>query len=606
MKNRRDDLEKGSREPIFRGGHLTEEALLLLLDGELSQPEVEQADAHVHSCWSCRARKDATARGIADFADYQNAFLAPHLPPSPSGKPMFMARLDKLAEELGRPSLLRSWRRAISQFSEALLEARTVWITAVLLVVAGTSFLYLFRQPQTVSANEMLRLASASERHTPAGIVLPVVIQKLRIKSGGHSLTRTIYRDTAHSRTAEVTPDRAETGEVRSAFLRTSFDWNEPLSADGYSRWHSELTDKQDTVERVGSDLLRLDTTSSGGPVAEASLTVRASDYHPVEENLRLRDDGEVKIAEVSYNVVGFASLSPDIFGGPAQPPILKLPVTAAASRVADEAELATTELQVRSTLHNLGADLGEQIEVQPEKDGSVRVEGVAEDDIRRHQLIAALQGIPRTQLRIETVAEAAEHQEISRVSGPARVAVMAGATPLLETSLKQRFPDDDQRTAYVNQTLALTQGASARVWALNRLAERYSPQQVALLDSASRQRLGMLLGDHLSALREEINRLQNQLGQVLSPSSNTAAANTASSKFTPPEMPEHADDWRSHVHRMHSSVETVDESVAVLLTGSSTDEKDDPEAIEIGLRTTLTQLQAELQVLDQQIHKQF
>ena len=70
--------------------------------------------------------------------------------------------------------------------------------------------------------------------------------------------------------------------------------------------------------------------------------------------------------------------------------------------------------------------------------------------------------------------------------------------------------------------------------------------------------------------------------------------------------MPEHADDWRSHVHRMHSSVETVDESVAVLLTGSSTDEKDDPEAIEIGLRTTLTQLQAELQVLDQQIHKQF
>jgi hypothetical protein len=250
--------------------------------------------------------------------------------------------------------------------------------------------------------------------------------------------------------------------------------------------------------------------------------------------------------------------------------------------------------------------DLGEQIDVQPKKDGSVRVEGIAADDARRLQLVSALQAIPRTQVHIETVAQATAHQQAIQVSGPVRVAVMAGATPLLEASLKQRFPNDDQRTAYVNQTLALTQGASARVWALNRLAERYSPQQVALLDSASRQRLGMLLGDHLSALREEINRLQNQLGQVLSPSSNTAAANTASSKFTSSEMPEHTDDWRSHVHRMHSSVETVDESVAVLLTGSSTDEKDDPEAIEIGLRTTLTQLQAELQVLDQQIHKQF
>ena len=106
--------------------------------------------------------------------------------------------------------------------------------------------------------------------------------------------------------------------------------------------------------------------------------------------------------------------------------------------------------------------------------------------------------------------------------------------------------------------------------------------------------------------LREDVSRLQSQLGQVLSSSSNTAAANTAPSRLPPPKTSESAGDWRSHVHRVHSSVETIGESVAALLTGSAAEEKDDPETIEVGLRTTLTQLQAELQVLDQQTHKQF
>jgi hypothetical protein len=562
---------------------------------------------HVRACWTCRARKEHLERTIEDIVEYEQALVAPDMPPSSGGKAIFMARLDQLAAELGSPSLVRRWRVSLLQAFRLALSSRVTWVACSSLTVIVCFYVVLQRNTPVVSAIELLQRAAVSESGSFTGVSHPVVAQKLSIKVNGHKIARTIYRDRVRNcQASRVDISVQEESVAERTFQQSSFSWDDPLSPRAYSHWRDGIAEKRDVVTRVDGDLLRLDTTASSGPVAEASLTVRASDYHPVEENVRLRDESEVEIAEVSYDVVGFASLSPDIFGGPAQPPALKLPVTAAASKVADDAELAMTELQVRSTLHNLGADLGEQIEVQPGKDGSVRVEGVAEDDIRRHQLIAALQGIPRTQLRIETVAEAAEHQQVSRAFGPAQVAVMGGATPLLEASLKQRFPNDDQRTAYVNQTLALTQGASARVWALNRLAERYSPQQVALLDSASRQRLGMLLGDHLSALREEINRLQNQLGQVLSPSSNTAAANTASSKFTSPEMPEHADDWRSHVHRMHSSVETVDESVAVLLTGSSTDEKDDPEAIEIGLRTTLTQLQAELQVLDQQIHKQF
>ena len=169
MKNRRDDLEAGSREPLLREGHLTEEGLLLLLDGELSPPEREQAKTHVDSCWSCRARRDALARSTADFADYQNAFLAPHMPPPPSGKPLFIARLNELAEELGRPSLFRIWRRAIAQFSQSLPATRMAWITAVLLIVLAAPLFYLFQKAPVVSANELLHRASVAEAGTPTG-----------------------------------------------------------------------------------------------------------------------------------------------------------------------------------------------------------------------------------------------------------------------------------------------------------------------------------------------------------------------------------------------------------------------------------------------------
>ncbi len=615
MKNLRDDLEAGSREPLLREGHLTEEGLLLLLDGELSPPEREQAKTHVDSCWSCRARRDALARSTADFADYQNAFLAPHMPPPPSGKPMFMARLDELAEELGRPSLFRIWRRAITEFSQLLLATRMVWITVALLIVLAAPLFYLFQKAPVVSANELLHRASVAEAGTPMGVDQPVVIQKLSIEINGRKMTQTVYRDTVRKRQAHRTNVNAsEELSAERAFHQSSFSWDDPLSPQTYSSWRDGIEEKRDAVTQLSGGLLKLDTTTNSGPVAEASITVRADDYHPVAEDLHLRDNTQIEIAELSYEVVSLSTLAPDIFGAPASTEPLGLPATSAnlsfRTALPDAAQLAVSELQVQAALHSIGADLGEQITVQQGADGRVQVDGVAADEARKRQIATALVGIPYTELRVKTIAQVAVLPQPG--SAPSKLNLASSTTvavanpPLLERQLKQRFPDGDQRMEYVNQSLALCQSASARAWALNRLADRYTPEQITLLDNGAQQQLQRLLSDHISALREDVSRLQSQLGQVLSSSSNTAAANTAPSRLPPPKTSESADDWRSHIHRVHSSVETVNESVAVLLTGSAGDEKDDPETIEVGLRTTLTQLQAELQVLDQQVHKQF
>jgi peptidoglycan hydrolase CwlO-like protein len=146
---------------------------------------------------------------------------------------------------------------------------------------------------------------------------------------------------------------------------------------------------------------------------------------------------------------------------------------------------------------------------------------------------------------------------------------------------------------------------ASARAWALNRLADRYPSAAVAALGDDPRRKVQVLLADHVTALREDLSSLQNQLGEILSQSSNTPSANTSLTEpilSGSPAARETSADWRNRVRRIHSSTEAVHEAVATLLTSSQPGS--DAEAIEVNLRTTLTQLQTELQLLDQKIRR--
>jgi hypothetical protein len=606
-------ITPGSR--LKADGHLSDDWLLLAIDGELSVSDYAQVKEHVRACWTCRARKEHLERTIEDIVEYEQALVAPDMPPSAGGRAMFMARLDELAADMGRPSLLKLWSATISQLSKSLLASRMVWIVAVLVIAVMAPLIYLLREPPAVSANELLRRASLAETHSLAGVNQPVVVQKLSIRINGRKLTRTIYSDPVNKRQASRADAIAtEVSATERSFSESSLDWNDPLSPKAFGQWREGVAGERDVVTRLSGNRLKLDTTADSGPIAEASLTVRGEDFHPIAEDLHLRDNTQIEIAEVSYDVVGLPTLSTDIFGlaVPAEP--LRLPEVTERSVVSvpnvrpDATQLAVAELEVQTVLHKIGADLGEEIAVEQEPNGLVRVDGIVADDSRKQQVDTALAGIPFTQLRVQTIAQASKQQPSGKLTDTAEANPTTIATadpPLLEDQLKKRFPDADQRTEYVNQSLALCQSASGRAWALNRLADRYTPEQIALLDHGSQQQLQSLLADHISALREDVSRLQSQLGQVLSSASNTAAANTVSGSYAAPAagspLP---DDWRNRVHRVHSSVETTNEAVSALLAGSTEDDSS-PDKLQLRLRTTLTELLAELQSLDQQVHKQ-
>lgn len=593
-------------EPLQADGHLSDDWLLLSMDGELSDSDYARVKEHVRACWTCRARREQLEKTIKEIVEYEHALAAPDMPPSPGGKAIFMARLNQLTDELGSPSFMRRCAMTMLHAGRSILASRATWATSVAFTLAFLLYIDFGRHTPVVSASELLRRAIASEARSVTNVSQPVAIQKISVKTGGRKLTRVLYRDAVHNRHAyRADVSASEEQLVERDFERTSFSWDNPLSPQTFRQWRDGLAEKRDAVTELGGGLVRLDTSADSGPVADVSLTVRADDYHPVAEDFRFRDDTQIEIAELSYDVVGLSTLAPDIFGFLVPPGPFRLPSISSKSSVhallPDAAQLATSELQVRTVLHGIGADLGEQISVHQTLHGLIQVDGVAEDETRKRQIDNALIGVPHTQVRVITVAEAtANPQSNHSPATPNSATLVTANPPLLEEQLEKRFPDSDQRTDYIDQSLSLCQSASARAWALNRLADRYTPQQIALLDREAQQRLQSLLTDHIIALREDVSRLQNQLGQVLSSASNTAAANTASASAISTQ----SDDWRGRAHRVHSSVETTNDFVSVLLAGSSGN-SDSADTLQLRLRTTLTELQAELQLLDQQIHKQ-
>ena len=609
MKKRRAKPSSQSDENFLSGDHLTDGALLLLLDGELPTPRSAFADQHIQSCWSCRARRDEIARGIVDLVDYQKALSAPYLPPPADHRNIFLARLAVLADEIGRPSPIEQWADLWIRLFTRGPSNQFAWLTAILLCFAVGSAFYAFHAPRSVSANEVMKAMDAAEIRSLQTARQPVMVQRLHIRSGKSDTTRTVYLDVLRDRTAAR--DESGNAELKVAYQNSSLDWNAPLDAASYRHWRATHRVISDKVLQLDNGTLVIESKPATGPITSIDLTIRKSDYHAIEEDFRFEDHTEIEVAELSYEVVPFSSLSSEIFGSSDKAVRRQQRVLAVPRSALPNSALVAAQVEADATLHRLGADLGEQINVTIHPGHEVLIDGVVADEDAKLRLIAALGAIPHTKLNIVTTEEVAE-QAVTSTSHTTQasaspVRVMVATPPLLETQLNERFPDKDRQIAYVNETLSLVQSASSRAWALNRLANRYPIQQLAQLDEDSRQKLKVLLVDHVSAMREDISSLQNQLGEILSRSSNTPASNTApfpSAESSSPSSDIAPDDWQDRSRRVHSSTEAIHEAVVALITSSQPSEKNDTEAIEINLRTSLTQIQTELLTLDEKLRR--
>ena len=424
--------------------HLLDEQLLLALDGELSAREAAEVKGHLEACWSCRARREQIEKVIGDVVEYRDHLIQPYFPIPRGGRSVFVNRLEQLAFSIGRPPLWKRVLRAFRVFGAIprTVAPRYVWLS---LLIAASLALFSFRdfwKVPKVSASELLENAQSSEIRAISRVPKPVVYQKLRISIGSQAVTRTVYRDLVGKRQADRLDLAESAGEklasdgglpkrlredskaaqtvdagLEQTFLTAHLQWEDPLSPANYYAWHRSLGEKVDEVTMVGDDFITLKTTTSEGPIVQASFTVRASDFHPVAENLRLQDSRQVQVHELAWEVLPMEAINTAIF----EP---ETTVYAANKRsvtpppiVVSDFELAEAELRARIAIHTEKADLGEEIELDRDlfRPGqrSVVVRGIVSTPERKNDLLAALQGIPHVDVRLQTLEEAQSQRDL-------------------------------------------------------------------------------------------------------------------------------------------------------------------------------------------------
>lgn len=426
--------------------HLSDEALTALLDGELAGFEGVRARNHLEACAACREREAELEQLGLEYAELHQQIKAIEPP----------ARW-KTAEEL----LPRTKQRRIA-----------VWLPAAAAVVLAALLFWRMDRPQSVSAAEVLAKAVSAER----------------------TETRTERRLMVRTRRATFFRPAVYTGEagdpeLRALFQAAQYDWSEPLSARAYTAWRQRLPQKEDSAERLSEQkVFRVRTLSSAGPLAEATLTVRETDYRPISASWHFRPDEWVEITEVD----------------PATETRMSTETAPAVTSSAPLLHPVARELRVWEALRSAGADLGDPVEVVRDANSvTVRLLGLEEE--RERQIRAALSGIAGVQ--IVSVASEAPQEPASTV--------IAEGSPALQ-DLRQRLGEGVNVEDFINDALDASDSVLAQAHALDRLKTHFPADVAEALSPEDADRLNALRSAYAQALARNAAALRQRLSVLL------------------------------------------------------------------------------------------
>lgn len=569
--------------------HIEDERLLAYLDGEIDAESQIEIQGHLDKCWDCRSRMSAVERSIENFLGLRHRELLPaDLPPSGPALDLFRARLSAHQSLTPAHSFFRvhlpDLGGALGRISGALNIAgyslRTqVFLArataAVLVVSMVTVFVLMSGQFTTVSASDLLRLSIEAQGQQLAATDKAVLHQRITVvRTGSRSdrvapVTWEIWNDTVNSRVKLAAYDQNSRpatspviADLRYILQANRMNEHRPISAASYKSWTDSLASKTEEVTRGtnsdGIETLTIKTAPSGpvsiGSIVEARLSIRATDYHPMELDLTTNTtDGpqDFELFEQDFQVVSLSDLDPAIFADPAKlevastvgnksaPPVVTGGDLANANTEVNtntppppvNAPAATTaaEVEVLELLNKVGADISEQINVTRTADGRLLVEGLVESDKRKAEILSALStvsGNPAIKIKIQTIEEATRaltrQKQQANQTGPGtidRVEVEKGALPV-DSELRQYLAakggdTDAEIRQFASRVINRSQAALFQASALNRLANRFKAEQLGTLDPAARAKWLNILKGYASAVRRETASLRGELNSV-------------------------------------------------------------------------------------------
>jgi len=288
---------------------------------------------------------------------------------------------------------------------------------------------------------------------------------------------------------------------------------------------------------------------AGGWNLVKASLTLSRADLHAVELTLLARQGDEVReywFTEISFERRPTRAVAPAVFEP--DPELLKndratgpggagamIPASPSLS-APPPPTTATAELEVEALrlLSEARADLGEQVSVTRTPEGILQIRALVETDRRKAELLKALEPVKdhrAVKIEVNTVAEAARRQSLQTSLPQGSPVIVQQTSPVANAipasaDLRRYFSSGRLSEAqieagisrFANRTLDRSLRAAQRAWALKRLAERFSPEELRALDREARTKWLGMIEAHALALRQEAATLSQELEPIFSP----------------------------------------------------------------------------------------
>ena len=515
--------------------HPDDGLLLRYIDGELTARKTRLVARHLEACWQCRTEVEDLEGTVAECVRYRRNVLAVHLPPPGAWK--------DLAPEFER--IDASWRRE-PWFARLLGVVRgpafRPWAIAATALALVCGLYWKFQQAPAVEAAALLQRAVAAGQLRPAGV------RRIEVRTRSRKFTRTV----GVAGKAAATDAAAVALEVR--LTAAHYDWEDPLSARTFALWRNGLPSKQDEVTTL-ANAYRVETTSPEGDLSSASLTLRDTDLRPLEARIEFRDREWIEFSEIT-----------DAPARDDAPPVIA--PTGRPERRAEPSRPAATssgtvpvseELQVLAALHEIGADLGDPVEVTV-ADGKVRVGGVGLEAERRALIQQRLSGMPDV-----VVAFSEPAASLPAEAAPAAVAsgVPAGANPTAwQLRLEQQVGGHADLARFSAYVLERNDALMARAYSLRGLAQRFPASAESGLTEADRRVLREMAREHAAALNRELSTIEKLLPPVLVSMGASAVA-----RVTP-----QAEDWQSGAEELFRASRRAEVLLSRFLGVSSAD----------------------------------
>jgi hypothetical protein len=547
----------------LRDQHLEIEQLLQYADGELPSRDAGEVRSHLEACWQCRAQLEQLQETVGECVAYRKNVLERHLPPPPAPWTDIYQRFAEVDANIEKPGLLQLAARALRWPVEN--PRRWVPALAALLILWGV---YRFRLTPSVQAAELLRKAitTADTR--------PVKAHRIEIRTREHRLTRTTGADL---KSVSNTADAESLHSLQAMFVAANYDWNDPLSAKSYQAWRNQLTEKTDDVVQ-DHDSYRVRTDTSAGELKDATLTLHSPDLQPVQGRFEFRNGEWVEITAVADETIPSAAEVTAPVRAPETPASLPLSITpppaALAPTIADE-------LHVMAALHQVGADLGDPLEIS-RTSSEIVVSGVGIALARQQEIREAVASQPHVSVRFSASAPAATAPERTTSENSTASADLKQMQSRVAEQIGGRA-NFEQLAADV---LDLSEPMMSRVYALRRLAEQFPADAEAQLSGPDRQLLHLLQHEHITALRQQTSELDRLLkpmrASARGSSSNGAIAATA---------------WQPATEEVFQSARRVEKLLAVIF-GAAPGESADNQ-LPSQLLASLAQLRAKVDMYD-------